>query len=176
MHYVCNHEHEMCVQLHPASGKHISSVPSAVAGELCGWRSVREGCTVWALRVGKKPARVKRWANLDCALRVPQTKRTHNVARDKAQQARARAFSLSHSLTLSLTNPLTHSHIHTEHSAVNSRTHVVQPRRLFCVVCERRVGFSSSFVAFRLGPRPAQRRLPPLPPRVSLRAWVSPGL
>ena len=37
-------------------------------------------------------------ANLDCALRVPHTKRTHNVARgcthsDTAQQARARAFS-----------------------------------------------------------------------------------
>ena len=41
-------------------------------------------------------------ANLDCALRVPHTKRTHNVARgcthsDTAQQARARAFSLTHS-------------------------------------------------------------------------------
>ena len=175
MHHVCDHEHEMCVQLHPASGKHISSVPSAVAGELCGWRSVRERCTVWALRVWKKPARVKRWANLDCALRVPQTKRTHNVARDKAQQARARAFSVTHSLTLSLTNPLTHSHIHTEHSAVNSRTHVVQPRRLFCVVCEKgRVFFFLRCVP--PGSSSCLATITTLPPRVSLRAWVSPGL
>ena len=76
------------------------------ARELCGWRSVREGCAVQALRVGKKPARVKRWQTWTAHSESLTQKRTHNVAcgcthSDTAQQARARAFShsLAHSLT-----------------------------------------------------------------------------
>ena len=68
---------------------------------------MREGSTVQALRAGKKPARVKRWQTWTAHLESLTQKRRHNVARgcshsDTTQQARARALSLTHSLTLSL--------------------------------------------------------------------------
>ena len=72
------------VSAHPTRGRALTPNEGRVhcPGPL-GWEEARAGEAL---------------ANLDCALRVPHTKRTHNVARgcthrDTAQQARARAFS-----------------------------------------------------------------------------------
>ena len=77
------------------------------ARELYGWRSVREGCTVQALRAGKKPAHSESLThNGDTTWHVA----AHTVARlNKHVHARSHSLTLSFSLSLSLTLLLSYS-------------------------------------------------------------------
>ena len=98
----------------PVQAHRMRGAAKAHALELCGWRSVREGCCVQALRVGKKPAQVKRWQTWTAHSESLTQKRTHNVARGCTHRNNKHVHARSHSLTHSLTHahPPTHPPTH----------------------------------------------------------------